>query len=126
MDWHSQLDDAHEHIDQLQQELAVREQFGFEAFGNAAWAWSEPTFGTVAEKGPIGPLKHLIKEAGEAIADPTDVMEYADCLLLVLDASRRAGITPLELLATGWKKLAILKTRTYLKTPDGEISEHVK
>ena len=36
--------------------------------------WSEKTFGNV---GPIGPLKHLSKEALEAAADPGDLSEWA-------------------------------------------------
>ncbi len=37
--------------------------------------WSEKTFGNV---GPIGPLKHLSKEALEAAAEPDDLSEWAD------------------------------------------------
>lgn len=37
--------------------------------------WSQATFGNV---GPIGPLKHLSKEALEAAAEPDDLSEWAD------------------------------------------------
>lgn len=37
--------------------------------------WSDSTFGCV---GPIGPLKHLSKEALEAAAEPDDLSEWAD------------------------------------------------
>lgn len=50
--------------------------------------WSRSTFGNV---GPIGPLKHLSKEALEAAAKPDDFSEWADMQLLLWDAQRRAG-----------------------------------
>lgn len=37
--------------------------------------WSDATFGNV---GPVGPLKHLSKEALEAAAEPDDLSEWAD------------------------------------------------
>lgn len=52
--------------------------------------WSDATFGDV---GPIGPLKHLSKEALEAAAEPDDLSEWADMQFLLWDAQRRAGIT---------------------------------
>jgi hypothetical protein len=55
--------------------------------------WSQATFGTDAERGPTGPLKHLEHEAREAQAAPDDPSEYADCFLLILDAARRSGMT---------------------------------
>ena len=39
--------------------------------------WSDKTFGDV---GPVGPLKHLSKEALEAAAEPDDLSEWADML----------------------------------------------
>lgn len=52
--------------------------------------WSDSTFGCV---GPIGPLKHLSKEALEAAAEPDDLSEWADMQFLLWDAQRRAGIS---------------------------------
>ena len=88
--------------------------------------WSQETFGNNSERGPIGPLKHLIKEAGEAIEAPKDILEYADCQILVWDAAARAGFSYDELIAAVTAKFAMLKHREYPKTSDGEISEHVK
>ncbi len=45
--------------------------------------WSDATFGNV---GPIGPLKHLSKEALEAAAEPDDLNEWADMQFLLWDA----------------------------------------
>ncbi len=56
--------------------------------------WSDSTFGCV---GPIGPLKHLSKEALEAAAEPDDLSEWADMQFLLWDAQRRAGISDAEI-----------------------------
>lgn len=74
--------------------------------------WSQKTFGKDIERGPIGPLKHLEKEAREAQNNPTDITEYADCFLLILDAARRAGIKPLELIRAAQAKMEVNKKRT--------------
>lgn len=85
--------------------------------------WSDENFGSV---GPIGPLRHLIKEAEEAIASPEDPHEYADCLMLVLDAARRAGFPFPDLIDAAVEKMEILKGRTYPKPKDGEPAFHIK
>ncbi|NGF63482.1 DUF550 domain-containing protein, partial [Citrobacter freundii] len=46
-------------------------------------AWSQATFGDV---GPVGPLKHLSKEALETAAEPGDLSEWADMQFLLWDA----------------------------------------
>lgn len=88
--------------------------------------WSQETFGTDAERGPVGALRHLAKEAIEAAENPTDRTEYADCLLLILDASRRAGIRLHDLIKEADKKLEINKQRTWPKPTSDEPVEHVR
>lgn len=75
--------------------------------------WSQATFGLDKERGPLGALKHLEKEAKEAQENPTDASEYADCFLLILDAARRAGFSPLELISHAQQKLEINKARKW-------------
>lgn len=57
--------------------------------------WSQATFAPDSERGPIGPLKHMVKEIeGELLGegqDPTNIDEFADVLILYYDAARRAG-----------------------------------
>lgn len=108
-------------------------------------AWSQEKFGTDMERGPLGPIRHLKKEADEAdeayqelqkaIADgdPHAAMlaqkfneEKADMLLLLLDLNRRSGGTLADLVEAGHEKLKIVKTRIYHRTPDGVPSEHVR
>ena len=88
--------------------------------------WSQATFGSDSERGPIGPLKHLEAEAKEAQENPTDITEYADILILLIDAARRAKIKPLELIKAAYAKLQVCKTRTYPKPLTDEPSYHVK
>lgn len=88
--------------------------------------WSRETFGSDAERGPIGPLKHLAKEAVEAQQNPTDPSEYADCLILTLDASRRAGIGAVALLRHAIAKMAVNKSRAWPKPTSDEPVEHVR
>lgn len=95
-------------------------------FWKALEDWSQKTFGSDKERGPIGPLKHLRKEAKEAIAKPNDLEEYADCLFLVFDATRRAGFSYDQLVEACFAKLAENKGRKWQKpTKDGPV-EHVR
>lgn len=88
--------------------------------------WSQRVFGSDADRGPIGPLKHLQKEAQEAIDSPGDVYEYADCLLLVMDASRRAGFPIQTLLDAAYVKLQICKDRVYPAPGLDQPAQHIK
>lgn len=85
--------------------------------------WSKSTFGDV---GPVGPLKHLSKEALEAAAEPGDLSEWADMQFLLWDAQRRAGITDEQITAACIEKLAINKQRQWPEPQDGEPRLHVR
>jgi hypothetical protein len=91
--------------------------------------WSERTFGPDTLRGPIGGLKHLEKEAREAQACPTDIKEYADILILLLDTSRRAGFTPLDVIEAAIAKMQENKARIWPAidpTKLDEPTEHVR
>ena len=85
--------------------------------------WSQATFGNV---GPVGPLKHLSKEALEAAAEPDDLSEWADMQFLLWDAQRRAGITDEQITQAMIEKLAVNKQRSWPEPKDGEPRLHVK
>ncbi|MGY0246467.1 DUF550 domain-containing protein [Klebsiella michiganensis] len=85
--------------------------------------WSQATFGSV---GPIGPLKHLSKEALEAAAEPGDLSEWADMQFLLWDAQRRAGITDEQITLAMIEKLAVNKQREWPAPKDGEPRLHIK
>ncbi|HHR7490511.1 TPA: DUF550 domain-containing protein, partial [Salmonella enterica subsp. enterica] len=85
--------------------------------------WSDATFGDV---GPIGPLKHLSKEALETAAEPGDLSEWADMQFLLWDAQRRAGISDEQITLAMVEKLAVNKKREWPEPKDGEPRLHIK
>lgn len=85
--------------------------------------WSQATFGNV---GPVGPLKHLSKEALEAAAELGDLSEWADMQFLMWDAQRRAGITDDQITQAMIDKLAVNKQRSWPEPKDGEPRLHIK
>ena len=85
--------------------------------------WSDKTFGCV---GPVGPLKHLSKEALEAAAEPDDLSEWADMQFLLWDAQRRAGISDAEINVAMEDKLKINMERQWPEPKDGEPRLHIK
>lgn len=85
--------------------------------------WSQATFGNV---GPVGPLKHLSKEALEAAEEPGDLSEWADMQFLMWDAQRRAGITDEQITQAMIEKLAVNKQREWPEPKDGEPRLHIK
>ncbi|EFA4456188.1 DUF550 domain-containing protein [Escherichia coli] len=85
--------------------------------------WAQATFGDV---GPIGPLKHLSKEALEAAADPGDLSEWADIQFMLWDAQRSASISDEQITLAMIEKLAVNKTRQWPEPKDGEPRLHIK
>lgn len=85
--------------------------------------WSDKTFGNV---GPVGPLKHLSKEALEAAAEPDDLSEWADMQFLLWDAQRRAGISDGEITAAMEEKLKVNMARQWPEPKDGEPRLHIE
>lgn len=92
--------------------------------------WSQKTFGSDEERGPVGALRHLEIEAREAYeewrfyrsgqSELQDVKEeFADCFLLLLDASRRAGLSFQELLDAAVAKHEKNKRREWPKVEAG-------
>ena len=109
---------------------------GIRQFWNEQADWSERTFGL--NRGPIGPMKHLRKEVDEVlehienVADTTLIKdrdklleEFADCLFLLFDATRRAGFGFKDLVRAAFTKLAKNKTRIWpTPTKSDEPVEH--
>lgn len=59
--------------------------------------WSGKTFGPGART--QGVIDHIRKELREIEADPTDLSEWIDVVILALDGAWRAGGTPSEIIA---------------------------
>jgi hypothetical protein len=75
--------------------------------------WSQSRFGTPEVKGPIGPLRHMEKEVVEAINEPGDIEEYADLLILWLDATWRAGFTLEQVIQAAHNKMKVNREREW-------------
>lgn len=105
-------------VERVSQHYKLREQVRREHA-----EWSDATFGDV---GPIGPLKHLSKEALEAAAEPDDLSEWADMQFLLWDAQRRAGISDGEITAAMEEKLKVNMARQWPEPKDGEPRMHIK
>ena len=90
-------------------------------------AWSERTFGPGLRTD--GVLDHIAKESNEVRADPTDLKEWVDIVILALDGAWRTGATPQEIIDAIKAKQARNEARTWpdWRTADpGKASEHVR
>jgi len=89
--------------------------------------WSLSTFGPGARL--LGVLDHIRKELGEIEADPTDLAEWVDVIILAFDGAWRAGWEPQEIINAIVAKQARNEARTWpdwrTMSPDAAI-EHVR
>jgi hypothetical protein len=88
-------------------------------------AFSERTFGP----GPrlAGILDHLRKELREVEANPADISEWIDLVLLAFDGAWRQGFTPEQIAAALTAKQIKNEARTWpdwRTIPDGKAIEH--
>jgi hypothetical protein len=85
--------------------------------------FTDKTFGAST---PQSKAHHLAEEAMEAAADPSDILEWADCTILLLDAVRKAGFTTEDLYAAVQRKMEINKSRTWGEKDKNGVVRHVK
>jgi len=85
--------------------------------------FTDKTFG---ESTPEAKALHLSEEAKEAAADPQDIIEWADCQILLLDGLRKAGFTTEDLYQAVLRKMEINKTRKWGEKDENGIVRHVK
>lgn len=72
--------------------------------------WSLDTFGPGFR---TGVFRHIEKEVKEAEAQPEDISEWADLLILTLDGAMRAGHLPENIIAAYHAKIAANQERTW-------------
>ena len=101
-------------------QLEKENQFGY--LFQSVGTWSRETF---PKAEPIHHLRKLKQEADEAISDPTDIYEQIDCLIALLATMHKSGFTPEMIINAGFKKLSILKGRTWEEQPGG-TSQHIE
>jgi hypothetical protein len=87
--------------------------------------WSLETFGPGMRTEGI--CNHIRKELLEIEANPTDLMEWVDVILLAMDGASRAGYSGEEIVQALQDKQKVNETRTWPEnTPEGEPSEHIQ
>ena len=73
-----------------------------------------------------GKFAHLRKEINELEKEPKDVMEYADCYMLLIDIAGKNGVFLSDIHRAAGEKLEINKCRDWGKpNSDGSV-EHVR
>jgi hypothetical protein len=90
--------------------------------------WSDATFGEDQRTIPI--LHHLMKEVPEAIevcetGSHKAQWEFADCLMLLLDASSHYGMDAEDLIRYTRLKLNVNKLRKWGKPDKNGVIEHI-
>lgn len=89
--------------------------------------WSERTFGPGART--KGVCEHIRKELLEIEADPKDIYEWVDVLVLAFDGATRAGWGPQEIIDAYHTKMELNKLREWpdwRKFSQDEAIEHVR
>lgn len=113
------------------------ERLTLEEFWHVHGDWSRRAFGPDGPlaRGPRGPLKHLVKEIVREILPATAdgsiwlepgafLEEFVDLVLLVFDATRRAGFTVEQVVAGCCQKLKKNMARSW--PPVGNLNEPVE
>jgi len=87
------------------------------------WEWATNTF---PHGDTQGHLNHLLTEVQELKEDPKDILEYADCMIILLHVARTNGIT-VDMLADAVKiKLGINRKRKWTPPDENGAQRHVK
>ena len=104
-------------------------QIKFDFLNHLYWkiSWSSKTFGP----GPRthGIVDHIRKELKEIEADPRDLEEWIDVVILALDGAWRAGFSPeqiIGMLVSKSRKNQLRRWPDWRKMREDEPIEHVK
>ena len=86
--------------------------------------WSNATFGPGQRTD--GMIAHLAREVQELKESPTTLSEYADCLMLLIDAAGSVGFNMDDLVKATFEKLEINKKRKWGPANEDGSIEHVE
>jgi dATP/dGTP diphosphohydrolase len=89
--------------------------------------WSTRSFGPGART--LGVVDHIRKELREILADPTDLNEWVDVVILALDGAWRCGAEPQQIIDAIKAKQAKNEQRTWpdwRTAPADQAIEHVR
>lgn len=81
---------------------------------------------TFPKSTPRSKALHLSEEAQEAAADPADISEWADCMILLLDGARKAGFDTAKLYDAVLAKMEVNKKRTWQAPDEDGVARHIK
>ncbi len=84
--------------------------------------FTDKTFG---QSTLLSKMTHLQDEIEEILASPDDKMEWADCLILFLDAARRTGMDMDVLYNAVQDKMEINKNRKWGEPDENGVVRHV-
>lgn len=96
----------------------------FEQLFTEITIWQQKTFGKRTDPRP--PIHHLEKEIKELLENPTDLLEYADCFILLFNAADIAGYSAEDLLNGIRQKFEINQERKWGKADSNGVVLHVK
>ena len=85
-------------------------------------AFTDSVFGA---SNPVSKLKHLREEVDELIEEPNHTHEWADCMILLIDAAKKAGHDMDDLYRFVNEKMAINKTRKWGEPDEDGVVRHV-
>jgi hypothetical protein len=94
----------------------------FEHYVQHHMDWSFRTFGP--GRNDEGLRKHIAKELKEIEADPTDLLEWIDIIILAIDGAWRAGYTAEQVADALAKKQLVNLNRQWPAKVEGQAIEH--
>lgn len=86
-------------------------------------AFTDSVFG---KSNPVSKLHHLREEVDELIEDVNDTHEWADCVILLIDAAKKAGHDMDDLYSFVQEKMKINKNRKWGAPDENGVVRHVK
>lgn len=95
------------------------------------WQQLQDDIGAFAEKtfpdaSPRSKALHLSEEAKEAADNPSDISEWADCMILLSDGARKSGFSMDDLYQAVLRKMEINKKRKWDAGDKDGIIRHIE
>lgn len=98
----------------------------WQEFQNELAEWSDKTFPMQHQDNAKPKFEHLLEEVIEVRDSPFDILEYADCISLIIDAARINGFTMDDIFKGCEEKLRINKKRKWGKPNALGFVNHIK
>ena len=71
-------------------------------------------------------LIHLAREVEELRKEPTEIEEFADCLILIFGCAAKQGLTAQQLVSAAHKKLTVCEKRTWGPADAEGVHHHLE